>query len=424
MRYDASNATGLPLASPDPLMHNDDAHLSILLAAQPIYDGKDQLRGVELLYRDSLKRTAAQVGDDHATSQLLVNLCAGITDQIEHFQPPAFINVSSDFLLSRAFLPLDPSQVVIELVERIQPTPELIEAVKDWHAKGFRFALDDFEFNADWEPLLEYASVIKVDVLDQDVDTILAHKSRLAHLDCEWLAERVEDQGTRDRYRDAGFTLFQGYFLAHPQSVYGTQLSPSALHMARVINTLFSEEPEWSAITEVISQDPGLALSLLRIANSPLYRRRQEITSLEGVVRHLGLNHLRRWAALISSLDASSPEAARLVLWRAQFCEELARSSKRSEVPTDQAFLVGLLSGADILLGVSIDCLLNELDLCEGTREAILHRLGPAGAMLSRALHVEEAVALKRDLHGLHPRILSRYRLIGHRVQALLNETR
>jgi len=397
---------------------------SPLLAAQPIYDGNDTLQGVELLYRDSLQRTAEQVGDDRATSQLLVNLCAGITDQIEHFQPPAFINVSGDFLLSRAFLPLDPGQVVIELVERITPTPELVEAVKDWHAQGFRFALDDFEFDASWDPLLEYASVIKVDVLDQDVDTVLARKERLAHLDCQWLAERVEDQATRDRYRDAGFSLFQGYFLARPQAVYGTQLNPSALHMTRVINTLFSDEPQWGDITRVISQDPGLALSLLRIANSPLYRRRHEITTLEDVVKHLGLNHLRRWAALIASLDASSPEAARLVLWRAQFCEELARGSKRGEVPTDQAFLVGLLSGADILLGVTLDCLLKELDLSPATREAILHRLGPAGAMLSRALHVEEAVALKKDLHDLHPRILTRYQHIGHRVQTLLNETR
>ena len=405
-------------------MGNHDHSPSILLAAQPIYDGRDTLRGVELLYRDSLKRTAMEIGDDQATSQLLINLCAGITDQIEHFQPPAFINVSSDFLLSRAFLPLDPSQVVIELVERIKPTQELIDAVRDWRAKGFRFALDDFEFSADWDPLLEHASVIKVDVLDQDMDAILARKQRLSHLDCEWLAERVEDQETRDRYRDAGFDLFQGYFLAHPQEVYGTQLSPSALHVTRVINTLFSPEPEWAEITEVISQDPGLALSLLRIANSPLYRTRQEISTLEGVVRHLGLNHLRRWAALISSLEASSPEAARLVLWRAQFCEELARGAKAHEVPEDQAFLVGLLSGAEILLGVRLDSLLEQIELPPATHEAILHRLGPAGEMLARALYVEEAVALKRDLDALHPRILTRYQQIGHRVQTLLNETR
>ena len=64
---------------------------------------------------------------------------------------------------------------------------------KDWHAKGFRFALDDFELHANWEPLLEYASMTKVNMLDQDADTILAHQARLPHLDCNWLAERVEE---------------------------------------------------------------------------------------------------------------------------------------------------------------------------------------------------------------------------------------
>ncbi|MCL7751888.1 HDOD domain-containing protein [Guyparkeria hydrothermalis] len=395
---------------------------SILLAAQPIYDGADNLRGVELLYRDNLQRTVEQIGDERATSQLIVNLCAGITEQIDHYQGPAFINVCRDFLMSRAFLPLEPDSVVIELVERIKPTPELIEAVAEWHAQGFRFALDDFEFHADWEPLLQYASVIKVDVLDRDVDEILAQKERLGNLDCQWLAERVEDESTRNRFRDAGFTLFQGYFLARPREVLGTQLNPSALHMVRVINTLFSREPQWAEIAEAIAHDPGLAISLIRIANSPLYRSRQEITSLEGVVRHLGLNHLRRWAALITSLNASSPEAARLILWRAQFCQELAEHSRRGEVKPEQAFLVGLLSGADILLNVSLERLLDELELGESSRAAILHRRGAAGAMLARALHVEQTVALKRDLHQLHPRILTRYRQIGDRVQMLINQ--
>ncbi len=397
---------------------------SILLAAQPIYDDRDDLQGVELLYRNDLHQGADQIGDRRATSELIVNLCSGITDQVEHYQRPAFINVTADFLQSRAFLPLDPDQVVIELVERIRPTPELVEAVSDWHRLGFRFALDDFEFGDDWAPLLPYASIIKVDVLETDFEVNLERKRSLAAFDGEWLAERVEDQVTHERYRDAGFTLFQGYFLARPKNILGTRLTPSAIHVTQVINALFAEEPEWGEIVTALSNDPALTLSLIRIANSPLYRARHEIVTLDGVIRHLGLNHLRRWAALIASLNASSPAAARLVLARARFCQLLADRSLRCSVPSEQAFLVGLLSGSDVLLGIRIDALLDELDLCQNTIDALRDRRGPAGALLQRALYVERAVSLKTGLEDLDPRVLTAYRKVSDDVQQLFNELR
>lgn len=397
---------------------------SILLAAQPIYDGWNELRGVELLYRNDLNQSAEQVGDRRATSELILNLCSGITDQVEHFQRPAFVNVTADFLLSRSFLPLDPDQVVIELVERIRPTPALIEAVRSWHRHGFRFALDDFEFHGDWGPLLPYASVIKVDVLATEFEDVMQHKQRCTAFKGQWLAERVEDQTTRDRYLDAGFSLFQGYFLGRPRNVVGARLSPAAMRITKLINVLFADEPIWDDIVDELSTDPALTLNLIRIANSPVYRTRYEIATLEGVIRHLGLNHLRRWAALIASLNASAPEAARLVLARAKFCQLLAEKSRRFTVPAEQAFLVGLLSGSDILLGVETDRLLDELELCEATVDALRDQRGPAGSLLRRALYVERSVSMKTGIEDLDPKILSAYRHVTHDVQRLFNDMR
>jgi len=121
---------------------------SALLASQPIYDRNNKVHAFELLYRNDLKQSAMDICDTQATSELLFNLCPGITDQTEHYHSPAFINVSGDFLLPQSFLPIDPELVVIELVERMEPTAELVRAVESWHQQGFSFALDDFEFTA------------------------------------------------------------------------------------------------------------------------------------------------------------------------------------------------------------------------------------------------------------------------------------
>lgn len=395
---------------------------SALLASQPIYDRNNKVHAVELLYRNDLKQSAMDIGDTQATSELLFNLCSGITDQTEHYHSPAFINVSGDFLLSQGFLPIDPELVVIELVERMEPTAELVRAVESWHLQGFRFALDDFEFTAAWEPLLQFASVIKVDVCAFTPEQVKEHRSRMESIDCLWLAERVEDASTRDVYLGMGFDLFQGYFFAKPSIVFGKKLSPSALQLAQLLGALYKEEPDVDELVKLISMDPGLAVSLLKIVNSPLYKSAGHITSIKEVVLRLGFNNLRRWVALVGIVNASSPETARIILTRAQTCYELASRARLKQVDPAQAFLVGLLSGVDVLLGVDRDAFLGQLNLSESVCNALHKFEGVLGHNLRVVLNLEQAVQMKNRLHLLDERLLRVYLRAGESIQSLFND--
>ncbi|MCH8493078.1 MAG: hypothetical protein LAT53_07595 [Idiomarina sp.] len=111
--------------------------MSQLFASQPIYDRQNIIYAHELLYRNDSGFTAFDVGEDMATTELIYNLCTGIAEHVEHFNQPVCINVSADFLLSKAFLPINPEFVIIELVERIVPSPEIIRAVRAWVDAGF-----------------------------------------------------------------------------------------------------------------------------------------------------------------------------------------------------------------------------------------------------------------------------------------------
>ncbi|MCL4410250.1 MAG: intracellular signaling protein, partial [Gammaproteobacteria bacterium] len=75
-----------------------------LFAAQPIYTRDNQIFAYELLYRHDSGLTAFDIGEEVATSELIYNLCTGIAEHVEHFQHPVCINVTADFLLSKAFL--------------------------------------------------------------------------------------------------------------------------------------------------------------------------------------------------------------------------------------------------------------------------------------------------------------------------------
>lgn len=381
-----------------------------LLAAQPIYDRSLRLHALELLYRNDAMQSAIDIGEERATSELIFNLCAGISNHAERFDCPVFINASAAFLRSQAFLPIDPECVVIELVERLTPTADLVEAIRGWHRKGFRFALDDFEFSPAWDALLPLASVIKVDVLGVDFDTARRHRERLTGYGHHWLAERVETQAVYERYHEAGFDLFQGYFLAHPRIVRGRRLDPAIIEIARLIDALYEDEPDVERLALSLSREPMLATGLIRLVNSPAYRGRRRVTSVRDVVLRLGFDRLRRWVMLLAGMGTGSSEHARVILVRAEVCARLCeRASAPQGVRPSEAFLVGLLSGVDVLFGIERDAFMMHLALPARIVDAVVDGKGVAGDWLTRAVALERAVAMKSGLEAFSPSLVALY---------------
>lgn len=393
----------------------------ILFASQPIYSRNNDVYAHELLYRHENGVSAFEVGDSVATSEVLYNLCTGLLDYVEHVKLPICVNVSTEFLLSGLFLPLAPNHVIVELVERIEPTTEIIDAVKRWVDKGFRFALDDFEFQDNWTPLLEFASIIKVDIEKTSFEIAQQRFEQLKHLDALWLAERVEDEETHERYIELGFDLFQGYYLARPTVVEGKRVpSAAATQLTLVINQLFSDDPELYEIVAALQTDPVLVVNLLRIANSPYYGLSRKIESLKEVVMLLGLEPLRKWVLLIVSVKGQAPIKTKLVLIRAYMCSELARKKDRFNRLSGAAFLAGLLSGSDVLLGIDKETFLEDLHISEHVREAVLQQTGELGQYLTQILDFEYDLAMKKTVEQ-HGDLFEIYQQCHFLVDELLN---
>lgn len=364
---------------------------SVLLASQGIYNRKRELFGTELLFRNEGGSTAMEVGENVATSEVLVNHCSSITDEISHLQRPAFINVCADFLLSEAFLPIDPQYVYVELVERIDVTEDIVRAVKAWKRKGFRFALDDFEFTKDWDPLLELADVVKIDVLGMDVDLVRRRKESLEPFSCKCLAERVETSEEFEVFKEQGFDFFQGYFLARPKLIKGTNIRPEQASAAAIIDAT-SSGSSFDDIADTVARDPRLSVQILKMVNSPLYNLERPIERIREAIVFLGMEPLRKWAMVLSLLSVSEncKEAHRIVLNRAKFCEFYANELKG--IDPDKAFLVGLLSGMDILLGIVPEEFAKTINLSEEMNAAIIDKEGRLGKVLKLAVNLENLV--------------------------------
>ena len=137
----------------------------LMMAQQPIFKKSKELFDYELLFRELDSLHANVSNGEAATSQVLVNLCIAVTKLETQLVKPFFINITTELMLSDAFFPITPESVFIETLENQQLTPEFFSAIKHWRQAGYRFVLDDYQFDKEYQALLPWVSIVKIDVL-------------------------------------------------------------------------------------------------------------------------------------------------------------------------------------------------------------------------------------------------------------------
>ena len=362
------------------------------IALQPICNNKMRHVADELLYRSSADATFATVDDQMQATARVCNAAfyeTGLEKLIGNRK--LFFNAPREWILKPELLPPSPDQVVVEVLESVTGEPEIIEALKKVRALGYDVALDDFILTTETEPLLKVASIIKVDlfepVREEDIDLYKERSIRL-------LAEKVEDLETFKHYRDMGFEFFQGYFYAKPEVHAETSRKGRGNNRGaqiRILKEAQEEEPDYQVMENLIAQDPQLTFMLLKYVNSAAFRRRSEITTIHQALNTLGIERVRTIVTTV--MLANNGPASRLLLpqalTRAAMCEKLAEATTGLNSRT--AFMVGLMSMMDALMGTSLDELLQQLPLSAEIKNAILYRQGKLGQLLALIIAFEHA---------------------------------
>ena len=362
----------------------------LMMAQQPILKKTKEIFGYELLFRGKDSLNANIADGETATSQVLVNLCIGITKLESQLRKPFFINMTTDLMLSDAFFPIDPDTVYIEILEKQKLTPEFFAALKKWCSAGYRFALDDYQFDIDYQALLPWVSIVKIDVLATPPEQHLAQIAELKSRGLILLAEKVEDLAMFELCKKLGFDLFQGYFLQRPELIKGKRID-SAIHGAiELVNALQNKDISIEAIADLVTKNPKLSYQLLRILNSPICGVYKTVVSIKEAVIFLGLVQLKKWALLITLTSSTNQPKAllKVLLTRARCCQLLAESKKSPLA--DSAFMVGLMSGIDAVFNVEKTVALEQIALDKNALDAIMNQTGELGSYLTQTLSCEE----------------------------------
>lgn len=381
----------------------------VLVARQSIYNAAQEVVSYELLYRRYTSAASADAVDGRqATLQVIANAVLELGLDRLAGQLPVHINYPQELLIEPSALPVPAKSVVIEVLENVRATPEVMEGIAVLRARGHRIALDDFAPKVSDPALLAAADIVKLDVSQHTPEILARLVEQLKKRRFMLVAERVETADEFKRCVSLGFDTFQGYFLQHPQ-VFSAKPVPSAkLGTLRVVAILQNDDCSIADVERHISQDVSLSYRVLRSINSSYYGFSRKVESIRQAVVMLGFEKLRQLCALIAlqALEDRPPSVMLEAMIRARMCELLG--SLRKVKDPSPLFITGLFSTLDVLTGIPMGEVLKGLALAAPVVRALTTYEGELGGVLREMLAFERGNWMPQDYPGLAPEAIQR----------------
>lgn len=359
------------------------------LGRQPILDRNHNLVAFELLFRqEETEETANITNDLFASANVIVNAYGQFGIQNVLGQQRGFINADPDLIMSDIISLLPCKHVVLELRESTSITPEFMQRCNELKQKGYQFALDNIiAMNNRVEQLLPIVSVVKVDILALEETQLVALVAELNRWPVLLLALKVEDREQETRCMQLGFQMFQGYYFAKPEVMSVKRADPGKLSLLKLL-TLVMGDSDIDEIEKEFKYQPGLSYNLMRMVNSVANGLSQKINSIKHAIMILGRKQLQRWIQLLlytanQSDDSMSNALMQTAAARGKLMELIATTERPHDKNYhERAFMVGILSLLDVLLGIEMQQIIDKLGISDDMSQALMTRDGRLGQEL------------------------------------------
>lgn len=359
----------------------------VYVARQPIFRKDGSTWGYELLFRGSGDaQTAAIVDDTRATLQVITDgflIGSADIDPGKHL----LVNFPQELLEDDSALALPASMCVVEVLETVRPTAEVLEGLARLKAEGYTLALDDYAREEELTPFMAHVDIVKADIMQTgtDPDMLRQLADEIRAQGCIPLAEKVEDHDSFGKCFKAGFELFQGFFFSKPVVIPGRKLSSSQTTRLQLLHKLGAPDLDPEELTNILQSDPSLSYRLLQTINSAGYGLRNKVDTVRRAINFLGVRHIALWlrAVLLSDIGGSreAEQLAFLSVHRARFLESIADEGLCSE-NGETMFMLGLFSLLDALLGMEMEDVLAPMPLSDEIKCALTGRDCPLSKML------------------------------------------
>lgn len=351
--------------------------MDVFIGRQPIFNNKKETVAYELLYRSNDKNNSFNNLDgNNATLNVLINsfITMGINNVVEN--KPAFINFTEDLLKTDTICMFSSQDIVVELLETIEPSNEIINKCKKLKELGYKLALDDFVFDKKYMDLIKLADIIKIDFLITKEIGRAEILKMLKNTNDKliFLAEKVE---TYEDFKEAekyGYSMFQGYYFSKPVILSSKDIPIAKFNSLNLMNEINRENSSLEDLKKVIIRDVSLSYKFLKLTNSSYFCFKREVKSVNEAIIIIGEKNLRYWLNAIVMQDmgkGNSLELLKSSLIRAKFAENLSLKTHLKNRYFD-AYMMGMLSMIDCLLNRPLYELLQDLFVSKDIKRALL----------------------------------------------------
>jgi EAL and modified HD-GYP domain-containing signal transduction protein len=391
------------------------------LGRQPVLDRNQALFGYELLFRSAPLGQAnigqANIGQGTPAAGTADALSPGLNATaavIAHAaqlglaraigDATCFLNVDASVLASDIFAFLPRERTVLEIAASVAPSDAVLARLAELSGHGFQFALDGIGSSdgidhsgdcARLQRLLPLARFVKLDLRATAQPALAALVARLHGMNKTVVADKVETHAEYEACLALGADYFQGYYFARPSVLGGRKLSPSQLALLQLMK-LVTSDVDNADIERAVKRDVTVAINLLRLVNTPAVGARQRIDSVSQALIVLGRRQLQRWLQIMLYAEPGThghnqTPLLMLATTRGRLMELLAQRLRPGQRYLGEiAFTVGIMSLMDVLFGIPMADIVEQIPVSDEISNALLRRSGFFGELLKLAECIEQ----------------------------------
>src|SRR3984957_6755415 len=378
-----------------------------LVARQPIYGTAMTVVAYELQYAESGSEAATSLNGPKAdTLRMLADAALDIGLDRLAGTLPAYIRYPRELLVAEDPLSMHPERVIIEIPGDLLADEPALRGIRTLRNRGHHIALDDFSPQVSSPTLLELVDIIKVSLPDFAPEELARLAPELIRRGLKLIAKKVATIEQFEHASQLGFDGFQGDFLQRPEQFHSQRAPRNGFATLRLVATLQNPECTMREVEQLIAQDLSMSYRILRCINSSYYGLPQTIDSIRQALLLLGMDNLRQLCSLaaLQQLENRPPSLFVTAMARAHMCERLARLA--GQAPAASYFITGLFSMLDVLMGMPMAKIVDELPLAPAVESALVSGEGDAGAALACARAYESATWMHARYRDIAPHLI------------------
>lgn len=365
--------------------------MSANIVLQPIIGPDGEATAYELLYEDQGISLYNQQ-DTHAA-----NIIEDFLMQLDSSKllddKKAFVTFTPTLLEKDIPSLFHPDALVIQIEDNILVHPVAHKLVYEYQRQGYQIAMKGFEFSGRYFGALDVIDIIKINMSrpNPSLSSIIDISNKFEKV---IIGSDIDTKNIYDTARAFGLRYLQGTVVAENMYTPAAQMEHLQSNFFQLIVAITDPEPDMDEIAAIIERDVTLTFSLLKLVNSAYFALRNPARGVKQALVVLGVEQLRQWIYLLSfkSNDGKIPtELIKTSFLRGEFSQSLAGYISRLPISANEAYLLGMFSTLDLLMGVPMEEVLEPLPVSDEIKNALLTQEGRCGDLYNLVLKYDTA---------------------------------